>query len=971
VTINDSTITGNSVTGSNAYGGAIFSVNPNVVITNSTISGNYTTNSNADGGAILTVFGNLTITDSVVSGNHTDSGGSHGGALFTTSGDILLTRSLVTANYTSGANSYGGAIYTYDGSVTLSNSTVSGNQTFDGTSQGGAIYTYDGDINLTQSTLADNKSPYAGGGIFTGSGTVTINHSTISGNQANGGSGGGVFSYYGYLYIINSTISGNDATMDGGGVYVNNGPITIINSTVTANDAGSDGGGLFWGNSAVIINNAIIAGNTATSGGPDFTFNAGSRSIVNSLIGDNADTGLTEAQTADGFGNLIGGPVGGSIDPLLGSLQFNGGPTQTHALLTGSQAIDAGDNSLAVDAGALPLNSDQRGAPFDRIANGGASLAVDMGAYELQVVAGLSLVVDNATDENDGDYSAGDLSLREAVGLANGSLGANTITFDPTLDGVPLLLDLGHLEVFEDLTITGNSQTNTVIDAQQISRIIDLSGTDVGLTLNTLTLQNGRTTAASEHGGAIRSTATGATTITINSSTISDNSTTHDTSSGGAVFTLNGQVAILGSSIRDNDAGYYGGGIYSENADVNISHSTISGNRSFQGLGGGIFNNYGDMLIVNTTISGNQVVYAGGYGGGGIYFDDGDVTIINSTITDNSAPGHAGGIGLYDDNSGESLTIINSIIAGNQGSSNPDFTAPGNPGANLVVLFSLIGDNAGTSLTEAQTVDGNGNFIGSAAGSGIIDPLLGSLQDNGGPTFTHALLTGSLAIDAGNNAQAVDPLNGNAALTTDQRQSPFERIANGGVSLTVDMGAFELQTLDPALLVVDLATDEFDDDFSDGDRSLREVIYLANNSFGTDTVTFDAALDTTPLLLDLGEIEISDSVIIQGNGLANTIIDAQTLSRIFNIADVATDLEVTIDGLTLRNGRTTGDGSPDYAGGAILSDASGTLTISNSLLTGNFTTGNGAVGGAVAVYDMTINITDSSITGNGTTGPSS
>ena len=94
---------------------------------------------------------------------------------------------------------------------------------------------------------------------------------------------------------------------------------------------------------------------------------------------------------------------------------------------------------------------------------------IDIGAYERQTVPSLNLVVDTLVDESDGNYSAGDLSLREAIGLANGSVGANTITFAPSLTssgpGTILLnsgtitatnkQDTGELFINESLTITG------------------------------------------------------------------------------------------------------------------------------------------------------------------------------------------------------------------------------------------------------------------------------------------------------------------------------------------------------------------------------------------------------------------------------------------------------------------------------------------------------------------------------------
>ena len=117
----------------------------------------------------------------------------------------------------------------------------------------------------------------------------------------------------------------------------------------------------------------------------------------------------------------------------------------------------------------------------------------------------------------------------------------------------------------------------------------------------------------------------------------------------------------------------------------------------------------------------------------------------------------------------------------------------------FTVTNSLIGRNNGTGLaaTGGSEPGAGGNFIGGAADSLKIDPKVGPLANNGGPAMTHALLTGSLAIDRGNNTLAVDVTNAAAALLSDQRGVPFTRILDGDHfgATTVDMGAFEFSGL--------------------------------------------------------------------------------------------------------------------------------------------------------------------------------
>ncbi len=160
------------------------------------------------------------------------------------------------------------------------------------------------------------------------------------------------------------------------------GDVTINGSTLTLNDADQGAGGaIFSYSSSVTITNSIVAGNTDDGTAPDVRKSpADAFTVTNSLIGRNNGTGLTATSgtTPGANGNLIGGNTNATrIIPGLGALANNGGPTQTHALLINSPAIDRGSNALAAG-----LTTDQRGAGFSRIQFG----IVDMGALEFAVL---------------------------------------------------------------------------------------------------------------------------------------------------------------------------------------------------------------------------------------------------------------------------------------------------------------------------------------------------------------------------------------------------------------------------------------------------------------------------------------------------------------------------------------------------------------------------------------------------------
>ena len=274
--------------------------------------------------------------------------------------------------------------------VTIANCTISGNTggVLNGGGYGGGVYNSGGDclgcanssgcsMTINNTTILGNSATQ-GGGIYNGGG-LTVSNSTISGNTASldqPGGGGGIASS-GTLTVANSTISGNSAYQGGGVLHVpgipflNGNGLSLTNSTITANSA-TVGGGVYTENGAYVghIGNSIIALNLAP-GSPDIAGTVMSDGF--NLVGNNMDADISPPQVSD----QIGTP-GAPIDPLLGPLQDNGGPTFTHALLSGSPAIDKGHSSGST--------IDQRGftRPIDLpdIPNAPGGDGSDIGALE-------------------------------------------------------------------------------------------------------------------------------------------------------------------------------------------------------------------------------------------------------------------------------------------------------------------------------------------------------------------------------------------------------------------------------------------------------------------------------------------------------------------------------------------------------------------------------------------------------------
>ncbi len=493
----------------------------------------------------------------------------------------------------------------------------------------------------------------------------------------------------------------------------------MTQSTLSGNSAEGGGGGIsFFSTRQLTVTSSTLTGNSAVGSEPGRgggIWGFSPNMMLTDTIVANSPAG-GDLVDNDGFGTV--GTFSGS-----GNLIEDGSGGASLGKITGDPNLgllaDNGGPTLThtLLPGSIAIDT---GVPVSGEFEDQRGFARPIGAFDIGAVESggstASLVVTRADDVT--DPNDGLTTLREAVNTANSNPDASAITFAPGITTVTLTQ--GTLALTTFVTISGPANgTETITRAAAASNFgiffVDTTGS---ASLSNLTISKGRGAGGIANFGALR----------VNASTITDNSA--DFAGGG--IRNEGALTVVASTISNNSAAF-GGGISSgvqtsETATAKIINSTISGNTATS-LGGGIYN--GNITDESFTIRSSTIAGNGAAQGGGIYFDD----VIDHMELDNTI--------VADSTSGGDLTA----------SGTNSFTGFGN----------LVEDNSG------------GNALGKISG----DPKLGPLADNGGPTKTHALLPGSIAIDGGDNALA-------AGLATDQRgQSRIVGI--------VDIGAFETQ----------------------------------------------------------------------------------------------------------------------------------------------------------------------------------
>ncbi len=353
--------------------------------------------------------------------------------------------------------------------------------------------------------------------------------------------------------------------------------------------------------------------------------------------------------------------------------------------------------------------------------------------------------------------------------------------------GVDDFLRWGGFSTGDALTVDGAGAAVTTIDQNAVGSEVILS--TAPLSLEGVTVTGGND---AEGGGGIESSDAD---LTLEGVSVTGN--TADVNGGGGIRFApgapEGELTIVESTISGNTAEGGGGGIQTA-GPTTIEDSRIAGNTAGTGSGawpgGGIYffgSDPGDDLrITGSTISGNQTDGSGG----GIWFKEGELALLDSTLSGNSAAA-GGGIQRYAEGTASHAALTHVTVAGNTA---PQGSGIDSHGPGTLSLQATILSGNGCAASFGGTIDSLGHNLASGSTCLLNEPgdqpstdaQLGPLQDNGGPTPTHALAATSPALDA-----AVA-----AGLATDQRglaRADLASVANAPGGDGADVGAFELQ----------------------------------------------------------------------------------------------------------------------------------------------------------------------------------
>ncbi|MBD8525398.1 CSLREA domain-containing protein [Pseudomarimonas arenosa] len=797
LTLSSSTLSNNSAIG----GGGALACRSNGLHSCSANDSLFQGNVATLGGAIYTDGANG---NSFTSRFLSNTASSHGGALHHQGGSRSLNFAYLSANV-SGGN--GGAVW-FDGPGTYDELFIDRGVFVANTAVNGGAAFLSGDIRVDITTFSSNSASGNGGALYldNASASLTLRDSSLIDNGA--GSGDQLFmSSESSASISHSLLVGLESDNCAGALTLLSGSHNLTTddscqrSGIDLVDRSALALGPLADNGSSRLTHALGPSSAAIDAGDTSCLGVDARDVARPIDGNNDSTALCDigafefenaAQAGPDFvvnrlsdindGQCTDGLDGCSLREAVIAANGNGDDsvisfdpdvfagTLTSTLTLGQITISTPVTLTGPGSERLTLDANSASRHFN--INGAGLFAAALS--DLRLIGGNSAASGGAINSNEG-LSLSRMRFEGNTATDNGgAVAANGVS--------PTIIQ------FADSTFVSNQAEGTGgavhISIFNTSSSIDISNSS--FSSNQASSGGGLYITASESSLSLSS-------LTINTNTATSGSYTN----GGGIFLRSGDnnaslqgLQVLGNQVHSTGGPSYGGGLalISLYGTLTLSDSTVSGNSatsdSDASSGGGLFI-YGyesNVLIERTTIDGNS---ATSFGGGASLYNgrSASTTIRSSTLSGNSVDGFGAGLstkvgtlarvtlegstvtaniadnddnasggggGLYlDIDSVNTVSLQGSVVAANQ-----DLNAGAAPdiqrnGRNLVLNNSIIGDNAGSDLIEAPIGSPNlgFNLIGSAAGGGVIDPMLDPLADNGGASFTHLPADASPLID--------------------------------------------------------------------------------------------------------------------------------------------------------------------------------------------------------------------------------
>ena len=807
--------------------------------------------------------------------------------------------------------------------------------------RGGAVFVDKGsECTITNTKIDSNIAHGSGGGVYveeasgsTPAGKCTISGGSFTKNEA-GGLGGGALYTAGTTAITDCTIGGNTTDGNhstglnggGGGIYVFSGACTVNNVIIKGNDAAANGKG-----AGVRLYSSAAAGSTFTVKGT-------------TEIGDGTDT---NAVCVD---STVPTQVAVTVDNLQSGAHINLEPGDRHSQK--NQELVKGEHA-SIYAAYFHLTGVPAGETWNLSPN------ADDNALRLR-----------QQDVIDGTQLNAWKKLKDAV--ANAETG-DVILVKGEIKASDASGNYGQIPVTgKKITIKKDGSGAAIIDANKVglssgktSRIFNLSGSGVELTIDGVDLKNGK--AAGEGGGIL---VDGGTLTLQNGATIT---ACEAGTNGGAIAVKNsGIVTANGAEVKLNKADGKGGGVYVEGSASRFKASggKLQSNEAKQG-GGAIFIEHGSVTLENNVeLSANNAV---GSNGGAVYVDkQGMLTINGADLKSNNATkpsstiGHGGGIFVTGD-AGSHGTVV--MSAGTIESNIASINAPNFEGSGGGVCIDGQGvfEMSGGEIKENKAKNGGGVYIDAGAKFSIkgearvtVNSLENDVYIKSGGAIT---MTGALTQSAAKPFPA-------ARITPESYTAGTAVVKGGGYTLqsTDAAGKFSL-TQQPVMqwelelqsgsLVLKKIGALVDGNTSSAWKKLKDAVAAASAG---DTIIVKNTVRAENSTDNSGEIPININLTIKGEGSA-AVLDAnktnggKSAHRIFKVANGKT---LTLEEVTLQGGQTSDDITDNKNGGAVFINGAGKLSMNNSTIKDCKATEDG---GAVYTKGGTVTMMDSSIKG--------